>query len=346
MTSYARDVPHRADADLDDLVDLDDAGQDRPDDDRGRAPGARLSRWARSRWVVPVPTTAVVLLVGLAGLQQARASVGAELVSVQRMTSVQLGSATVVFSGSPDGAERDEDGRVLQQVQVGVRNTGDEDLSLLPVSTSVDHAQLAPGAEDASLRAGTGGVLTFELAVDCDAVPLAVSSYSADDAPPVSTDVLRLAVTADGETTRRDYLLPDTGWGGLDQQLAYACSPNGYGQVLSTSTEEDADGRLLVRLSNGSDEPVPLRLQAPALLRAAADPALPAEVPAGGSLEVALSLDPDCTGINGLGVSSRRDPYALAADLVAQVDDGSWSSYLDTTASAVWVARQVALRCG
>ena len=338
MTSYARPVPDRADADLDELVDLDG------DDGSETTPGRRLPRWARSRWAVPAAVTGVVLLLGVAGLQQARASAAAEVGELQRMTSVQLGSASFFFSGAPEAGRPGADGHLEQRVQVGVRNTGDEDLRITPVSTTVEHARVVPGAEGVSLRAGTGGGMTVVLDVDCGAVPPPTSS-SGTDVPPVATDLLRLAVSTrggSGETAERDYLLPDAQWGGLGEQLSYACSPEARGETLSASTEEDADGRLLVGLYNSTDEPLAVQMQAPAGLRVAAEPALPVEVPARGSLDVVLTTDPDCSR---LAEDDRRTLNGLEVSLGRQVD-GGWNTVVDSSTTGVWMARQVALRCG
>ncbi|MBF5082714.1 hypothetical protein [Quadrisphaera sp. INWT6] len=269
-------MPDRADADLDELVDLDG------DDGSETTPGRRLPRWARSRWAVPAAVTGVVLLLGVAGLQQARASAAAEVGELQRMTSVQLGSASLFFSGAPEAGRPGADGHLEQRVQVGVRNTGDEDLRITPVSTTVEHARVVPGAEGVSLRAGTGGGMTVVLDVDCGAVPPPTSSSSGTDVPPVATDLLRLAVSTrggSGDTAERDYLLPDAQWGGLGEQLSYACSPDAYGQALSASGQVDDDGRQTVDLLNTTDELLRVELRTSAALRTVVEPALPAEVP-------------------------------------------------------------------
>ena len=340
MTSYARPVPDRADADLDELVDLDD------DDGSETTPGRRLPRWARSRWAVPAAVTGVVLLLGVAGLQQARASAAAEVGELRRMTSVQLGSASFFFSGAPEAGRPGADGHLEQRVQVGVRNTGDEDLRITPVSTTVEHARVVPGAEGVSLRAGTGGGMTVVLDVDCGAVPPPTSSSSGTDVPPVATDLLRLAVSTQGgsgDTAERDYLLPDAQWGGLGEQLSYACSPDAYGQALSASGQVDDDGRQTVDLFNTTDGPLRVELRTSAALRTVAEPALPAEVPPRGRLQVVLALDPDCSQLGEVG---QRDPYGLQVDLVTARSDGGTNSLLDSTTGAAWVARQVALACG
>ncbi len=355
MTAYPRGVPDRTDADLDELVDLDGHEQDDARQDGGPAPGGRLPRWARSRWVLPAAVSAVVLLLGVAGLQQARASAASEVADLQRMASVQLGTASLFSSGAPGAGEPGADGHVEQRVQVGVRNTGDEDLTVTPVATTVAHARVVPGAGGLSLRAGTGGGMTFVLDVDCDAVPPPTNGYSGGAVPPVATDVLRLSVTTgsgdgggDGGggsgAAERDYLLPDGQWGGLAQELAWTCSPDAGGPPVSATAQEDAAGHLVLDLYNRTDDPVEVRLQSPPVLGASADPALPLDVPAG-TTTVVLSLAPDCPGVSGLD-SGGRDPYALDTNVAVQAEDGSWNTLVDTTAAVAWVARQVALGCG
>jgi len=350
VTTWARGVSDRADADLDELVDLDGHEQDDQRQDDGPAPGW-LARWARSRWALPAAVTAVVLLLGVAGLQQVRVSAASEVADLRRTASVQLGTATLFFSGAPGDGGPGADGHVEQRVQVGVRNTGDEDLTITPVATTVAHARVVPGAEGLSLRAGTGGGMTFLLDVDCDAVPPPANGYSGGEVPPVATDVLRLSVATggggsgeDGSAAEHDYLLPDGQWGGLAQELAHTCSPDAGGPPVSATAQEDAEGNLVLDLYNRTDDPVEVRLQSPLVLGASADPALPLDVPAG-TTTVVLSLAPDCPGVSELD-SGGRDPYALDTNVAVQAEDGSWNTLVDTTSAVAWVARQVALGCG
>lgn len=203
------------------------------DDDAGRAPaarGARPPRWVRSRWAVPGAAAAVVLLVGAAGLHQARAAALADLARAQQLASLQL-NVPSVFS-TDRTPQHDARGRLLQQVQVQIYNAGASAVRVTPLGTSFPAADLVRGEEPLSLDPASGSLLTFALAVDCAAVPppaglVAVTPTTDLDDAPGEVSWLQLAVETGGERTEQRYLLPGQVWGtDLAEQLAFACAPD------------------------------------------------------------------------------------------------------------------------
>jgi len=131
----------------------------------------------------------------------------------------------------------DDDGR--PQDDDGPAAAGRSGQLPAPVSATVEHASAVPGAEGLSLRAGTGGSSSFVLDVDCSAVRPPTDACSGGQTPPLATDVLRLAVTADGAArAERDHLLPDTGWGGLGEQLAHTCSAHALGVDVARRADD------------------------------------------------------------------------------------------------------------
>jgi len=220
-------------------------------------------------------------------------------------------------------------------------------VGLTALDTSLAAAELLPSEDPLRLAPEQGGLLVLPLAVDCGAVPPLDQVVTIDPETGLAdaggeTSWVRLGVDVDGERAERRHLVPGQSWtGGLSEQLAYACSPDPYSQDVTASTGVDDEGRLRVSVSNRSPDPARLVLDPPAELRTTSEPALPADVPAGGSVQVVVSLDPDCT-------LAGRNPgeYPLQVDVSLETGQGSVRSLTDTAVTTAWVARQVALVCG
>lgn len=333
--------------DADDADVVDDLGRAAEDHDGGgSAPRAqRRPRWARSPWALPAVATAVVLLVGAATIHQVRTSAADGRARDQQLGAVQLSTPTVGLNSR--STQRDADGRLLVDVQVQAFNAGSRPVALTALATSLTDAELLPSEDPLQLAPEQGGLLVLPLAVDCGAVPPLDQVVEIDPETGVAdaggdTSWVRLEVDVGGERAQRRYLVPGQSWtGGLSEQLAYACSPDPYSQDVTASTVVDVEGRLQVSVSNRSQDPAPLVLDLPSGLRATSEPALPEDVPAGGSLQLAVSLDPDCA-------AAGQDPgeYPLQVDVSLDLGQGATRSLTDTTVTTAWVARQVALACG
>ena len=337
--------------DADDADVVDDLGQEPgaqagDHDDAARRDGPhRRPRWARSPWAVPALATAVVLLVGTASLHQVRVAAADGLARDQQLGAVQLSTPTVGFDSRTP--RRDADGRMLADVQVQAFNAGSEPVALTALATSLTAAALLPSEEPLQLGPEEGRLLVLPLAVDCGAVPPLDQVVTIDPETGVAdaggeTSWVRLAVDVDGERAERRYLVPGQSWtGGLSEQLAHACTPDPYSQDVTASTGVDVRGRLVASVSNRSQDPARLVLDVPTALRASSEPALPADLPAGSSLQLAVSLDPDCTLVG-------QDPgeYPLQAGVSLDLGQGSSWGLTDGTVTTAWVARQVALACG
>jgi len=222
---YAHRVLDADDADV-----VDDLGRAAEDHDDAGEPRSRpRPSWARSPWALPAVATAVVLIVGAAGLHQARAAAEADLARAQQLASLQL-NVPSVFS-TDRTPQHDARGRLLQQVQVQVYNAGAAAVRVIPLGTSFPAADLVRGEAPLSLDPASGSLLTFALAVDCSAVPppagLAAVTPTTDlDDAPAEVSWLQLEVETGGERTEQRYLLPGQAWGtDLGEQLAFACAP-------------------------------------------------------------------------------------------------------------------------
>lgn len=336
-------MPDRADADdvVDDLDDLDDGATPAS---RSPRPG-RPPRWAGSRWALPAAVAAVIVVVGAAGVHQARVAAAADLARAQQLASLQLNVPSVF---STDRTPRhDARGRLLQQVQVQAYNAGAAAVRVTPLATSLTTAELLPAAEPLTLAPGSGSLLTLVLAVDCAAVPPpgqggSVTPTTDLDATAGAASWLQLAVESDGRRSEQRYLLPGQVWGSdLSEQLGYACSPDRSGDSTSASAEVDGEGRLQVSVDNTSQDQVRVVLDAPAALHVSSDTPLPLEVPARTTQRLLLSLDPACPELPQVPGSS-----PLQADLSLDLGGGTTQPLTDSTTTAAWVARQVALRCG
>jgi len=288
--------------------------------------------WVRSPLGALAVAVVTALVVGGAGVHQVRTQAQADLAHQRDLALVQVGAPVLAYDGSQTPA--DDSARVALQVDVSNAGTQPAGVSVLDLST--DHVELVEPSAPVELDAGESRTVALQAVVDCARVP-EPSGAPAPTAPePQWTEV---AVEVAGERHVERRLVQATFAGQLDDMLRWACYPT-WGSSSWADLSPQADGRLQVVVAGMGDVATTLGVDADPVLGLSSDVDLPVELPAGGSVTMNLALAPDCTGnAGGLG----RD---VTVTQQTAEDENSHNAISDSTVTAAWVARQVALACG
>ncbi len=308
---------------------------------------ASSSRTQASRRATPgrrrLQVIAAVILSALLGAALGAVVTGHRATAVARDERAALildaGLPTLVRGTDPGTAGADGTSPVT--VAVPLLNRGPRDVEVTVLGLDAPHQRLAGSPPVVEVDgAGTASALV-DLDVDCAEHLLLASSAPA---PGPSRVRVRLDLpTGPRETTLLLAQAPRMDVGTL---LTQACAPPPQRRSAQEARwVPRADGRLVVTVDNVlRTTPVVIDLRETPGLGVMSDPPLPMTVPALGNRDLTLTIDPDCAvvGTTVSGTSSGT------FDLVAVVDGVVQSRLADDEESgrAVWLARQLALRCG
>jgi hypothetical protein len=340
---------------VDDLEDLDDLDGPRTAEPTARRPGPGPGRWphwpagtpAWARGPVGALAAAVVAAVvaGAVTGSHVRAA-DAERRDVQAaLLSLQVGTVTA----SP-GARPPSGGRVSVEVVVPLVNHGPRPVAASVVGLSTPGQRAAHASTAVRIGPGTAVGVPLALTADCARIADPAASPDADGLPgrPPPSVAVRLDLPG-GARSLRVPMLPEVSRT-LEAHLFAACRPVQAARTTTTWTyTSDGHARISVQDEDPAGAaPLLLDLQQTPGLATTSHPALPVSVAPGRSVQVDLSVDPDCALV--------RDGYTSEVHLVQVDEDGavvtdlSGGTYDPTTGvvtgTTAWLARQVALRCG
>ena len=288
--------------------------------------------WVRSPLGALAVAVLTALVVGGAGVHQVRTQAQADLARQRDVALVQVGAPVLAYDGT--GTPVGDSARVA--LQVDVTNAGERSAGVSVLDVSTDHVEVVEPSAPVELDAGESRTLGVQAVVDCAGVPKPSGPPALGTLEP---QWLQVAVETGGERHVERRLVQATFAGQLDDMLTWACYPT-WGSSTWAELSPQADGRLRVVVPASSDVATTLSVDADPVLGMSSDVALPVELPAGGSVTMNLALAPDCSGMaGGLG----RD--VMVTQQTAD-DEDAWNAISDSTITAAWVARQVALACG
>lgn len=252
--------------------------------------------------------------------------------------AVQAGLPSLVRGTDPGTA--DARGRSPVTLAVPLSNRGQQPVTVTVLGLDVPHQRLAEPVPAVVLDGGATVPALVDVDVDC-ARQLSASPRRA----PAPGEV---RVRLDLATGPREVAVPlvEISRRGVAGLLTDACTPPPERSPAQTARwTPRSDGRLVVTVINVlRTTPVDVDLRETPGLGVLTDPPLPMTVPALGSGEVTLTLDPDCAVVGSTVSGTASGTF----DLVA-VADGVVQTYLpddDASGREVWLARELALRCG